>query len=156
MASSRERAELEDMAAEIFELTKLSWVLADRAKTKIGSDLSESEFLALDLLDKNGKMTVGQLQRELGVLPAQMSRVIRSLEEKHDGPLVTCAINPEDKRKIDVSLTEAGCEAHQGYRSAKLSLTVETLRELDRRERREFMRILGHMRELLAKKLGSK
>jgi len=141
------------MAEEIFELTKLSWVLADRARGEAGQELSDSEFLTLDLLDKNGTMTVGQIQRELGVLPAQMSRVIRSLERKEGGPLVECTINTEDRRKVDVRLTPAGREAHRAYRSAKLAVTVETLAEISEQDRRQFARILERFRELLSKKL---
>jgi CRISPR system Cascade subunit CasE len=46
-------------------------------------------------------MIVGDIQRLLGVLPAQMSRIIRSLENR-DRPLIACHINPRDKRKVDV------------------------------------------------------
>ncbi|MFQ6048047.1 MAG: MarR family winged helix-turn-helix transcriptional regulator [Phycisphaerae bacterium] len=140
------------MAEEIFELNKLSWVARPRGGGRRGSDLSESEFLALDLLVRHQPMSVGQLQRAIGVLPAQMSRVIRSLESKADKPLIRCSINPRDRRRIDVVLTEAGQKAHQSYRAVRLARAVEVLAELSESDRREFMRILRTVRLLLDKR----
>jgi hypothetical protein len=71
-------------------------------------------------------------------LPAQMSRIIRSLEAR-ERPMIVCRINPQDKRKIDVCLTAAGEKGCAGaiIISAGLghgpdSLAVEKLIRLDR------------------------
>jgi DNA-binding MarR family transcriptional regulator len=144
-----DKRELERLAEEIFELSRLGWRAGASGRGKGASDLSESEFFTLDLLAKNQPLTVGQLQRSVGVLPAQMSRVIRSLEEKADKPLIECGINANDRRKVDVTLTETGRKAHQSYRVVRLARTVEVLAELSDRDRREFMRIVRVMRSLL-------
>ena len=90
----------------------------------------------------------------VGILPAQMSRVIRSLEAKHGKPLIDCSINPEDKRRIDVCRTEAGVKAHATYRSSRLMATVAILAELTQKDRNEFMRLLRLSRGHLAKQLS--
>ncbi len=145
------RALLEAMADEIFELSKLS----SAARTRAGptpDEVSEAEFLALDALIKRGApMTVGELQKALGVLPAQMSRLIRALEEA-DGPLVECAINRQDKRRIDVTPTAAGIQAHLSFRQARTRMTVEILARLSPEDREHFMRILGQIREIVAER----
>ncbi len=74
-------------------------------------------------------MIVGDIQRLLGVLPAQMSRVIRSLEAR-DRPLIVCRINPHDKRKIDVCLTAAGDKALTEYREYRVRAIADLLRRL--------------------------
>jgi DNA-binding MarR family transcriptional regulator len=74
-------------------------------------------------------MIVGDIQRLLGVLPAQMSRIIRSLEAR-DRPLIACRINPNDKRKIDVCLTAAGEKALADYREQRVRAIAELLRRL--------------------------
>src|SRR5262249_37194199 len=86
-----------------------------RGRRRLG-DLKESEFLTLIILQGQGTMIVGDIQRILGVLPAQMSRIIRSLEEREQ-PLISCQINPRDKRKIDVCLTAEGERALQEHQT---------------------------------------
>jgi DNA-binding MarR family transcriptional regulator len=108
----------------------------------------------LDLLARHQPMTVGQLQRGIGVLPAQMSRVMRSLEEKGDKPLIDCTINAQDRRKVDVALTDSGRNAYQSYRTSRLARSVEVLGQLKQRDRREFMRIMRIIRRLVEAEVG--
>jgi len=140
--------QLKAFADEIFEVSTAAWKAQSRKREKLEPELSETEFLALDILAKADRpYTVGEIQREIGILPAQMSRVIRSLETKGPKPLVSCKINPTDKRKVDVELTEAGREAHQTYRQIKLGSIQQMLETLCERDRNEFMRILRLMRQ---------
>jgi DNA-binding MarR family transcriptional regulator len=145
--------ELEQMADEVFELTKLSWLARHGPKKKGTVDLTESEFLALDFLAKTEPLTVGQLQKRLRVQPAQMSRVIRSLESKVAKPLVRCEINSQDKRRVDVYLTELGQQARNEYRNARLASSLAILGSLSDGDRREFMRILSQIRDMIAESL---
>jgi len=110
-------------------------------------EITETEFLALDVLVRASRsLHVGEIQRELGILPAQMSRVIRSLEHKGEKPLVKCQINPEDKRKIDVELTAVGKETHRAYRQWKLGTIQEMMLTLSEQDRNELVRILRLIR----------
>jgi DNA-binding MarR family transcriptional regulator len=101
------------------------------------------DFLALTLLDERGTMIVGDIQRLLGVLPAQMSRIIRRLEADRQNPLIACRINPHDKRKIDVSLTDAGVKALAEYESMRVERIAEMLNELGEREQESLQQLLG-------------
>src|SRR5438552_14161854 len=91
---------VEDIAHELFQVVTQICLSTLRGRRRTG-DLKEVEFLTLSLLQAHGIMIVGDIQRVLGVLPAQMSRVIRSLENR-ERPLIQCSINARDKRKIDV------------------------------------------------------
>jgi DNA-binding MarR family transcriptional regulator len=155
--SESQQKELEQMAGEIFELTKLSWLARHRTKDKKKGriDLTETEFLALDFLVKTEPMTVGRLQRSLNVLPAQMSRVIRSLESKTNKPLIRCQINAQDKRRVDVYLSDAGRKARDEYLGARLETSVRIMSQLSERDRREFMRILSQIHDLVAQSMES-
>jgi len=106
------------------------------------------EFLTLALLQDRGTMIVGEIQRLLGVLPAQMSRIIRSLEDRPD-PLISCRINPSDKRKIDVELTEAGAKALVDYQAVRVHRIAELLRDLSDDDQEELVRMLEKMRGVL-------
>ena len=134
--------EIDTMAEEVLELSQLAAkVRAQMAKGTAG--LTEPEFLALDALVKEQPMTVGEIQKAIGVLPAQMSRVLRSLE-KHDAgqPLVECRINPNDRRRVDVALSEAGRNAHKAYRRGRLSFICDFLANIDPDHRVIFMKII--------------
>ncbi|MBL7140344.1 MAG: MarR family transcriptional regulator [Planctomycetes bacterium] len=121
---------IQQLALQMFELTRRTWFESQREKFKGGYDLSESEFLALDALEDVTSMSVGELRKHVGVLPAQMSRVLKALEQRYEEKLVICSINPEDKRKIDVSITPKGRRAVNAYRRSKIKTSIEALHSL--------------------------
>ena len=84
---------VDDLAHELFSVVTQICLSTLRGRRRPG-ELKEVEFLTLALLQANSTMIVGDIQRVLGVLPAQMSRVIRSLENR-ERPLISCGINPE-------------------------------------------------------------
>src|SRR5271154_2469917 len=109
MVATSTGGRLSEIAQDLFEVFTQLCLSSPRGRRRPG-DLKEIEFLSLSLLQDRKTMIVGDMQRHLGVLPAQMSRVIRSLENRQVA-FITCRINPQDKRKIDVCLTEAGEKA---------------------------------------------
>ncbi len=136
--------QLIELADEVFELTTMVSALRSRMRTEDDREPTEIEFLALDILAKAGSQNVGEIQREIGILPAQMSRLIRSLEAK--GGLVECKINENDRRKIDVSLTKSGKKAHAQYQATRRATTLEFLAHLDPDDREVFMRVIRSFR----------
>jgi DNA-binding MarR family transcriptional regulator len=153
MPTLQQAQQVKEFVEEVFELSKNVWASQSKARNRNQPEITETEFLALDLLARQQPQTVGDLQRQIGVLPAQMSRVIRSLEGKAEGPLIACRINPEDKRKVDVEMTPAGAQAHQAYRQVKLGSIQKMLLSLSDHDREEFMRILRLIRETARKDL---
>ena len=143
----RQADKLEQLAEEVFALSKLASAVRAR---RTHDTLSETEFLTLDALVAEGPMTVGAIQRWIGVRPAQMSRLVRSLEGKVAGGLVSCSINAKDRRKVDVVPTDAGRAAHEAYRAARVQMTLSILGDLSPHDREEFIRILRQIRETMA------
>lgn len=134
--------EIDAMAEEILEASQLAAIVRAR-RSNARDTLTEPEFLVLEALIKLGSMTVGEVQRTVGVLPAQMSRILRGLERHTSGkPLVTCSINANDRRRVDVSLTEAGREVYNAYRRMRLSFLCDFLDNLTPEDRAVFMRIV--------------
>src|SRR4051812_30528767 len=118
MVATNPGVRLEEIAQEVFEVfTHLGLTVPPRRRRSGG--LKEVEFLTLALLHGRGTMIVGDIQRLLGVLPAQMSRIIRALETR-ERPMVACHINPQDKRKVDVRMTPAGEKALHDYQSVQI------------------------------------
>jgi DNA-binding MarR family transcriptional regulator len=151
MVASNPGVRLEQIAHEVFELfTRLGLTTPPRRRRADG--LKEIEFLTLALLHGRGTMIVGDIQRLLGVLPAQMSRIIRSLETR-ERPMVACHINPHDKRKVDVRMTPAGEKALHDYQAAQIDRIAQALRDLPEDVQEELGRVLDKLR---AKLLGQR
>jgi DNA-binding MarR family transcriptional regulator len=148
MVATSPRARVEEIAHDLFDFVKHLWLAAPRGRRQ-DRDLKEMEFLTLTLLDERGTMIVGDIQRILGVLPAQMSRIIRALEDSRPEPLIACRINPRDKRKIDVNLTGAGEKALTDYRSVRVRRIAEVLGDLPEDEQADLLRLLDKVRSRL-------
>lgn len=138
---------LDDVAVELFQVVTQICLSTLRGRRRTG-DLKEVEFLTLSLLHDNGTMIVGDIQRLLGILPAQMSRVIRSLENR-DRPLIQCRINARDKRKIDVVLTGPGDKALAEYQNKRVRRIVEQMRTLTEEDQDDLIRVLHKLHAML-------
>ena len=146
------------MADEVFAIAVSAWKQRVAARSAVTPELSESQYLTLDLVLRAQSAatadavpaappTVGELQRAIGVLPAQMSRIIRSLETGFEKPLIHCQLNAADKRRIDVHLTDEGRRTYQEFRQSRLAKTRDMLRFLSPADRLEFVRICRRIRE---------
>ncbi len=143
MVATKPGARLETIAQEFFEvLTHLGLAAPPRRRR---GGLKEMEFLTLALLQGRGTMIVGDIQRLLGVLPAQMSRVIRALEDR-ERPMVACHINPGDKRKVDVRMTAAGEKALQDYQAGQIGRIAQLLHGLPEEEQQELGQLIDRLR----------
>jgi DNA-binding MarR family transcriptional regulator len=138
---------LEGIAQDLFEVFTQLCLAALRGLRRAG-DLKEVEFLTLSLLQDHGTMIVGDIQRQLGILPAQMSRVIRSLENR-ERALIACRINPNDKRKIDVCMTTAGEKALLDYQALRVSRIGKLLRKLSEEDQEDLAHMLDKLTTLL-------
>ena len=66
-----------------------------------------------------------------------------------DRPLINCRINPRDKRKIDVCMTDAGERALTEYQALRVDRIIGILRDLPEDEQEEFNRLVDKLRGLL-------
>ncbi|MCO6439335.1 MAG: MarR family transcriptional regulator [Phycisphaerae bacterium] len=132
--------ETAQLAEAILAMSKKSWIEASSETAEI----TESEFLALDYLAEVGTATVGEAQKHMRVVPAQMSRLLRRLQA---AKLVTSGINREDRRRVDMTISESGRAVHAKYRTAKLAPIVAALDRLSRDEREAFMKLVNKMTE---------
>jgi DNA-binding MarR family transcriptional regulator len=133
----------------LFEVVTQLGLTALRGRRRVG-DLKELEFLTLSILQEHGTMIVGDIQRVLGVLPAQMSRIIRALETR-ERPFITCQINPRDKRKVDVCITSDGEKAFQDYQSIRTGRLIELFRDLPEDEQEELTRLVDRLQNFLGR-----
>jgi DNA-binding MarR family transcriptional regulator len=147
MGASGVGIQIEGLAQGLFDAITQFCLAVPRGRRRTG-DLKEVEFLTLAILLHRDSMIVGDIQRLLGVLPAQMSRIIRSLESR-DRPLITCRINPHDKRKIDVTLTPTGVKACQEYQSERVRGLTNLLSKLPDDDLEDLQRVLERLQDLI-------
>jgi DNA-binding MarR family transcriptional regulator len=144
MVVSSSGLRLEELAQNLFDLVTRFSLLVPRGRRRSG-ELKEVEFLTLSLLHHHEPRIVGDIQRQLGVLPAQMSRIIRALEAR-DRPLIICRINPQDKRKIDVTLTPEGLLAFQDHQNSRVRAILGLLARLSDEELEAMQRLVDKLR----------
>jgi DNA-binding MarR family transcriptional regulator len=113
-----------------------------------GQELSVSQGAALALLHKSGRSTVADLARMERVTPQSMGAIMASLES---GGLVARTVDPEDARRWNASLTEAGKRVLLEGRAARQAWLSRALAERlgDGEQRR-----LAEAISLLTKVLG--
>lgn len=136
---------LDEMAEEVFVLFKI--IAGARSRSAKGPELlTEAEFLTIDLLTKEQPLTIGDVQKRIGVVPAQMSRIVRALESGGKG-YIECRINPKDRRRTDLLLTLEGGKAHATFRAVRLASMRRVLEALKENDRYGFMRMLRTIRD---------
>jgi DNA-binding MarR family transcriptional regulator len=143
MVVSGSGTKFEELAHQLFDVVSRFCLAAPRSRRRAG-DLKDIEFFTLSLLQQREPLIVGDIQRQLGVLPAQMSRIIRALETR-ERPLIACRINSQDKRKIDVVLTPAGRAAFQEHQTARVRAIAGLLGKLDDDDLDDLHRLLGRL-----------
>jgi len=148
MVASGSGVRLDELAHNLFDVVTQFCLTVPRGRRRSG-DLKEIEFLTLSLLNQRDTLIVGDIQRQLGVLPAQMSRIIRALENR-ERPLIACRINPHDKRKIDVALTPAGVTAFHEYQTTRVRTITTVLGKLGEEDLDDLGRLLGKLHDVLA------
>jgi DNA-binding MarR family transcriptional regulator len=129
MVASSSGMNLQELAQNLFDVVTRFCLLAPQGRRR-SEELKEIEFLTLSLLHRHEPLIVGDIQRQLGILPAQMSRIIRALETR-ERPLIACRINPHDKRKVDVVLTPEGLAAFREHQLARVRTLVHLLGRLE-------------------------
>ena len=139
---------VEEIAHGFFEIITQLGLTVPHGRRRRTGELKDVEFLTLALLQDRGTMTVGDIQKVLGVLPAQMSRVIRPLEARENS-MIACHINAQDKRRIDVRLTSAGEKALHDYEATRVSRIIDVLRDLPEEDKEELGRLLDKLRGAL-------
>jgi DNA-binding MarR family transcriptional regulator len=109
----------------------------------IGADLTPTQWAALSKLAETGPCSQNQLGRLTAMDVATIKGVIDRLTAR--GLTETCA-DPEDGRRLRVSLTRAGQQLAEKVASNALAISKETLAPLDPREREMLTALLDKLR----------
>ncbi|WP_214416097.1 MarR family winged helix-turn-helix transcriptional regulator [Sphaerisporangium fuscum] len=96
------------------------------------SDLSLTSAATLATLERSGPLRLTELATREGVTQPAMTQIVSRLQE---AGLVVRAGDPEDKRVVQVHITEAGSAALAERREARAARLAELLGRLDADQR---------------------
>jgi len=109
----------------------------------IGTNLTPTQWAALSKLAETGSCSQNQLGRLTSMDVATIKGVIDRLSVRG---LTETSQDPEDGRRLLVSLTRAGQQLAEKLAPNALAITRETLAPLDAREREMLMALLNKLR----------
>ena len=154
-APSGRRAELLERLALAGRASSVATVMFHTA-VAAKQGLSASEEKALDLLERSGPLTAGELARQSGLAPASVTGLINRLEQKGFARRIQ---NPSDRRSIlvevDVERMYARVaplfanwvrsleELYAGYSDEQLEVILHFLTEAARRQQEATTRLTG-------------
>jgi DNA-binding MarR family transcriptional regulator len=110
---------------------------------EIGINLTPTQWAALAKLAETGPCSQNQLGRLTAMDVATIKGVIDRLTARG---LTETSPDPEDGRRILVSLTRAGQQVAEKAAANALAITKETLAPLDARERETLLGMLNKLR----------
>jgi DNA-binding MarR family transcriptional regulator len=110
---------------------------------EIGSNLTPTQWAALSKLSETGPCSQNQLGRLTAMDVATIKGVIDRLTARG---LTATSADPEDGRRLLVSLTRAGQQLSEKVVPNALAITRETLAPLDAKERETLLALLSKLR----------
>lgn len=108
-------------------------------QTRAAGDLSLPESSALSRLDHHGPMTAAQVARLEQVSPQSIGATLQSLEAR---ALIGRARDPDDGRRVILSLTDGGRSILRSKRAARTEQFTRALEALSAEERAQLMAVL--------------
>lgn len=139
-------------ADEIASMLRLSLGLfVRRLKQSIEPDeLTTPELSALSRLERGGPATVSDLARAEQITPQGVTTTVSNLQERG---FVARRRDPNDRRRVLMSMTEAGREALGSKRSAMTRQIAKVLTDAFTREELLAMRTAIHLIDRLGEQL---
>ena len=116
-----------------------------KPQQKINESMHGEAFALHNIAMRGEQMIPSEISGAVGISGARIAATLNSLESKG---YITRQIDPSDRRRILVALTDKGREQEETYRRM-LSETIEKmLEQLGEHDAREYVRISRKMAEL--------
>jgi DNA-binding MarR family transcriptional regulator len=119
-----QRVDAQEVAASL--RTSLGFVVRRLKQVRTEGDLTLPESSALARLDRGGPATAAELARQEQISPQSMGATLAILQERG---LIERKADPDDGRRLVLSLTAAGAEVLHNRRSARTQMLAAALAE---------------------------
>lgn len=114
-------------------------------------EMSMQQFRVLRILERHPDVSLSVLAEHMGLTNASASKLVESLVKQE---LVTREDAPEDRRRVVLSLTQAGRHALDEARTAALGRLAEILAGLDEEDRTAVTRAMEVLRLALGDEIS--
>ena len=108
-------------------------------------DSLQGEAFALHSIVSSGDTTPSEISEDIELSGARVAAILNSLENKG---YITRQIDKSDRRRILVTITEAGKIKEMEYRNEIINLTVAMLKRLGDKDAGEYIRITKKLVDL--------
>lgn len=115
------------------------------------TDLSVAQFRTLLMVRKHPGLSLSSLAEKDGLGSPSASQLVDGLVARG---LLTRRISAEDRRRVELELTEAGLAELERVRAANHARLAALLVPLDEAERAALVTVLAKVRDLLARERG--
>lgn len=141
----------DDLASEMLKKTGAMMKTSFWPK-KANAFLHGEMFILNYLVFRETDVLPGELSAAMNTSTARVAMALKSLEAKG---LIHRRVDPEDRRKILVSITDIGRELIRSERQEMHDKMVEILRELGEADALEYLRIVERITEISKKVFGA-
>jgi DNA-binding MarR family transcriptional regulator len=112
------------------------------------SKITPAQFIILDFLAKKDESKMTDVAHFIGVTTAAMTGIVDRLVRDNYAVRV---FDPKDRRIVKVRLTAKGIEWVKRIKHQKRQMTIRIFNKIPEAERQDYLRILGHIRDILEK-----
>ena len=120
--------------------------VARRLRQQGNVGITPSQLAVLGTLARSGSMTLGQLADAEAVQPPSMTRIVARLV---DEGMVVRQAREDDRRSVEVKLSESGKHAIESIRAQRDTWLMERLQSLSEDDRAELWRGVAAIEKLL-------
>ena len=128
-------------------LNRMSELNKTRPQRSINEGMRGEGFVLQYVIHRGGSVLPSEISNFMGISTARAAAALNSLERKG---LVTRRIDPADRRRILVDLTQKGHEFAHDKQEHMLHHTVQMLQRLGEQDAIDFVRILEHVATIMA------
>lgn len=146
--------ELREYMREIHTLLdSINLMLLDEFKSLMNLDLTAKQWIVLNLLHKQGKLTVNEIAQRLDVTPSAVSQLLRKLQEDN---YITRETNPANRRETFVHLHHRGKTLFSEVEKMEEMLAEKYYSQLELAEVHQLHHIVQKLHQIVAREKEKK
>lgn len=139
-----------DLHATALELLNIGQqIMRMKLAPRIGDASRGMPVVMRALVEAKGPLSPGELARICGVSDARIANTLRVLEQRG---YVERHTSQADRRRVEVVATQAGMELARQRVEEGIALVERFLAEMGEDDARDFVRVLGRVRDVMAKR----
>lgn len=131
-----------DLALEFIEV--MNQTRKRNISKKIDDSMRGEHFVLNYISEHQENVTPSDISNEMGITSARIAAALNSLEKKG---LIIRSIDPQDRRRILIDMTDSGKEQVRNHYENVLNTTTNMMRHLGEEDAKHYIRIMKKMAE---------